>query len=283
MRSFFVYGVLFMTLLSACEERVNIQLKYEGDKIVINSLLQPDSVAYVRITRSVPANVYDESGFTEIGNAQVTLLQNGIAMSALQQQSIKGRTYFVSKEKIANGNNYTINVSAAGLTPVTAQDTVPPAPVVSDGTARRGSTRIVFTLKDRPGAADYYRLRVFTYGTDNLPDTTRNFRLDPAFNNNLIDVIANTHYSSLVMDDSRFDGKTVNFVLETEQPINATRLMVEVSSLTCSGFKYFRTLDMQTRNGGVLITEPFAVYTNVHNGYGIVAGINSQRLVFSTE
>ncbi|MBC9913439.1 DUF4249 domain-containing protein [Chitinophaga varians] len=283
MRSFFVYGILLAILLSACEERVNIQLKYEGDKIVVNSLLQPDSVAYVRITRSVPANVYDESGFAEIGNAQVTLLQNGVAMSPLQQQTIKGRNYFVSKEKVANGNNYTINVTAAGLTPVTAQDTLPPAPVASDPVAKRSSTRIVFTLKDRPGAADYYRLRVFAYGPDNLPDTMRNFRLDPAFNNNLIDVITNTHYPSLIIDDTRFDGKTVNFVLETEHPINAPRMMIEVSSLTCSGFKYFRTVDMQTRNGGVLITEPFTVFTNVRNGYGIVAGINSQRLEFSTE
>lgn len=272
-----------MTLLSACEERVNIQLKYEGDKIVVNSLLQPDSVAYIRITRSVPANVYDESGFAEIRDAQVTLLQNGIAMSPLQLQTIKGRTYFVSKEKIANGNGYTVNVSATGLTPVTAQDTLPPAPAVSDAAAQRHTTRVVFTLKDRAGARDYYKVRLFAYGPGNQPDTIRNFRLDPAFNNNLIDVIANTHYSSLIMDDTRFDGKTVNFVLETEYPVNATRMMVEVSSLTCGGYKYFRTVDAQIRNGGVLITEPATVFTNVVNGYGIVAGINSKRLVFSTE
>ncbi|QJB35134.1 DUF4249 domain-containing protein [Chitinophaga oryzae] len=283
MKSFFVYGILLMILLSACEERVNIQLKYEGDKIVVNSLLQPDSVAYIRITRSVPANVYDESGFTEIRDAQVTLLQNGIDMGAVQQQTIKGRTYFVSKEKIANGNTYTINVSAPGLTPVTAKDTLPPVPEVSGAAAKRYSTRVVFTLKDRPGARDYYKVRVFTCGPGDRPDTMRNFRLDPAFNNNLIDVITNAHYASLIMDDARFDGKTVNFVLETEYPVNATRMMVEVSELTCGGYKYFRTSDAQIGNGGVLITEPATVYTNVVNGYGIVAGINAKRIVFTTE
>jgi hypothetical protein len=72
-------------------------------------------------------------------------------------------------------------------------------------------------------------------------------------------------------------------VLETEYPINATRMMLEVSSLTCGGYRYFRSADAQVRNGGILITEPVTVYTNVQNGYGIVAGINSKRLVFSTE
>nr|WP_295872856.1 DUF4249 domain-containing protein [uncultured Chitinophaga sp.] len=283
MRSFFVYGIVLLTLLSACEERVNIQLKYEGDRVVVNSFLQPDSVAYIRITRSVPANVYDESGFAEIRDAQVTLLQNGIAMSPVQQQTIKGRTYFVSKEKIANGNEYTINVSAPGLTPVTAKDTLPPAPEVTGAAAQRHSTRVVFTLKDRPGARDYYQVRLFAYGPGNRPDTMRNFRLDPAFNNNLIDVIVNAHYASLIMDDARFDGKTVNFVLETEYPINATRMMVEVSEVTCGGYKYLRTANAQMHSGGVLITEPATVYTNVLNGYGIVAGINPRRLAFSTE
>ncbi|MBC9930958.1 DUF4249 domain-containing protein [Chitinophaga qingshengii] len=283
MRSFFVYGILLTTLLTACEERVNIQLRYEGDKIVINSLLQPDSVAYVRITRSVPANVYDEGGFTEIGNAAVTLLQNGVAMSPLQQQQIKGRTYFVSREKVTNGNTYTINVSAAGLTPVSAQDTLPVAPIIADAAGQKGSTRVVFTLKDRPGAADYYRIRLFAYGPDNQPDTARGFRLDPAFNNNLIDVIANTHNDALIMDDTRFDGKTVNFVLETQALINSSRMMLEVSTMTDGGFKYFRTLGMQYLGAGGLLAEPAPVYTNVHNGYGIVAGINSRRLVFDTE
>lgn len=283
MRSFFVYGILLMTLLTACEERVNIQLKYEGDKIVINSLLQPDSVAYIRITRSVPANVYDEGGFAEIGNAQVSLLQNGIPMSPLQKQTIKGRTYFVSQEKVSNGNVYTVNAAADGLTPVSGQDTLPPAPAASDAAGQRYNTRIVFSLKDRAGVPDYYKVRVLAYGPDNQPDTIRNFRLDPAFNNNLIDVIANTHASSLIMNDTRFDGKSVNFVLETERPIYTTRMMVEVSSLTCGGYKYFLTADAQVQSGGILISEPVTVYTNVRNGYGIVAGINSKRLMFSTE
>lgn len=283
MKKYFIYGMLLAGGLTACEERVNITLPYEGDKIVVNSLMQPDSVVYVRVTRSVPSNVYDDSGFEEIGNAVVTMEQDGTVMSPLQQQVIKGRTYFVTKEKVETGKRYTVRASASGMTPVSANDTLPPAPAAKDAAAQHSSNRVRFSLQDRPGAKDYYRIRLFAYGPDMQPDTMRAFRLDPAFNNNLIEVITNTGSTSLIMDDSRFDGKQVTFVLETEHPINATHMMVEVSALTTDAYRYFRTANAQLNNNGVLVTEPVIVFTNVSNGYGIVAGINSKRLVFKVE
>ncbi|WP_212001973.1 DUF4249 domain-containing protein [Chitinophaga sp. HK235] len=284
MRMFFAGGILLLAgLLTSCEQRVNIQLPYDGDKIVVNSLLQPDSVAYIRVTRSVPANVYDDSGFQEISNAQVVLQQDGVDLTPLQSQVIKGRTYFVSKEKMTTGKVYTIKAAASGMIPVSGEDTLPPPPVVYDPATQRGSTKVQFILEDRAGVPDYYQIRLFTYGPDMTPDTIRSFRLDPVLSNNLIDAIANSYYPTLMMSDTRFDGKTATFVLETDLPINASQVMVEVSALTKNAYLYFRSISMQQRTTGGLITEPVTVFTNVRNGYGIVAGINSKRLVFKAE
>ncbi|CAL1516404.1 DUF4249 domain-containing protein [Chitinophaga sp. MM2321] len=284
MKHIFVYAILLVSVFSSCEKRVNFKLPYEGDKIVINSLIQPDSVIYVRVTRSVPSIVYDENGFTEIKDAAVTLEQDGVVMAPVQQQQIGGRRYFVSAEKAVLGKQYTIRAAVAGMPAVMGGDTLPSAPEVGEATAQRGSNRVRFTLKDRPGAADYYRVRIFAYGPDQQPDTLRFFRLDPSFNNNLVDVITSFDKTSLIMHDERFNGKQVNFVLQTQDPIiNTSYLMVEVSTLTKSACNYLETVAAQQDNGAGIAAEPVTVFTNVVNGYGIVAGIHTKRMVIKVE
>ncbi|WP_160717654.1 DUF4249 domain-containing protein [Chitinophaga solisilvae] len=280
MKSIFVYALLLVALLTSCEKRVNISLPYEGDKIVVNSLIQPDSVIYIRVTRSVPSNVYDDSGFEEIKNAAVSIDQDGTPMPAPVQQVIKGQTFFVTAGKAERGKKYTIRVASGKLDPVTAGDTLPPAPAASEPGAVRTSSRIRFTLDDNPGGKDYYRFRLFVCNDEMQPVSMRSFRLDPAFSNNLLD---NNYTTSLIINDERFNGKRLLFVLETQEPITSQYLMLEVSSLTHNSYQYFLTTRAQTINNGNIITEPVRVFTNVERGYGIVAGINMKRMVFRTE
>ncbi|HVI49401.1 MAG TPA: DUF4249 domain-containing protein [Chitinophaga sp.] len=284
MKRIFVYTLLLAGVFSSCEKRVNISLPYEGDRIVVNSLIQPDSVMYVRITRSVPVSVYDDSGFEEIPNAAVTLEENGTMLASLKQQRILGRTYFVSTEKAMRGRKYDIRVSVPGMTPVSGSDTLPCAPIIGNASAQRGGSRIQFMLTDPPGSTDYYRIRVFTYGPTHQPDTIRQFQLDPTFNNNIEDVLSSYNNTFLVMQDTRFNGKQVNFVLEAKDPlIDTDQVMIEVSALTYDSYRYFKTIASQQRTATGLITEPIRVFTNINAGYGIFAGINTKRLVFTLE
>ncbi|WP_341842774.1 hypothetical protein [Chitinophaga caseinilytica] len=46
--------LLAITALAACEQSADIPVPYEGDRIVVNSLVQEDSVIYLRLTRSQP-------------------------------------------------------------------------------------------------------------------------------------------------------------------------------------------------------------------------------------
>ncbi|HEY9262251.1 DUF4249 domain-containing protein [Chitinophaga sp.] len=283
-KHFFVGTVLLVMLLNACTKRVEIQLPYEGDKIVVNTLIQPDSVVYVRVTRSIPTNIFDDSGYKDIPGSAVTLMANGVALSPLQIQVIKGLSYFVSEQKAERGKQYTVQVTAPGLSAVTGTDTLPVAPDVKDAGAQRNSNRIQFTLKDRPGAGNYYRIRIYTTDDTGGQGVYRLFRLDPAFNNNLVDFFTKSNYNSLVMSDERFDGKEINFVLETADPmIASSQVTVEVSSLTRTTYEYFSTVAAQKESGSNAIGNPVRVFTNVVNGYGIVGGINTKKLLFKVE
>ncbi len=283
MKYFFVGTIGLSMLLSACEKREEIKLPYEGDKIVVNTLIQPDSVVYIRVTRSVPSNVYNDGVYKDIPGATVTLTTNESSVMPLQVQTIKGLSYYVSGQKAVLGQRYKVAVAAAGLQAVTATDTLPQAPVAYNATAQRSSSRVQFTLKDQPASADYYRIRIYMTDASTGKGAFLLFRLDPAFNNNLVDYFSQDNYNSLIMNDERFNGKPVNFVLQTADPImNAGEMTVEVSALTHTTYQYFNTLAAQ-KDAGISLGSHVRVFTNVTNGYGIVGGINTRKMTFKIQ
>lgn len=284
MKYFFVGAIGLAMLLSACEKREEISLPYEGDKIVVNTLIQPDSVVYIRVTRSVPSSVYDDAGYKDIPGAAVTLTSGDGAVWPLQTQVIKGLSYYVSDRKAVLGQQYKVAVTAPDLQAVTGTDTLPSAPLAYNAGAQRSSSRVQFTLKDHPAPADYYRVRIYMTDAATGRGAFLLFRLDPAFNNNLADFFTKGNYNSLIMNDERFNGKQVTFVLQTAEPImNAGEITVEVSALTYSTYQYFNTLLAQRESGNVVTGSPVRVFSNVTNGYGIVGGINTRKMVFKIE
>lgn len=284
MKYFFVGAIGLSMLLSACEKKETISLPYEGDKIVVNTLIQPDSVVYIRVTRSVPSSVYNDAGYKDIPGAMVTLTAGDGSVWPLQTQVIKGLSYYVSGQKAILGQQYKVAVSAPGLQAVTGTDTLPPAPLAYNAGAQRNSSRVQFTLKDHPNSTDYYRVRIYMKDSISGQGTFLFFGLDPAFNNNLADFLSKGSYNSLIMNDERFNGKQVTFVLQTDAPImDAGEMTVEVSALTYSTYRYFNTLLAQQEAGNVTVGSPVRVFSNITNGYGIVGGINTRKMVFKIQ
>ncbi|RFS22771.1 DUF4249 domain-containing protein [Chitinophaga silvatica] len=282
MWKYFVYALALFFI--SCEKRIELSLPYEGDRIVVNSLIQPDSLIYLRVTKSTPSNVYNESGFPEIENPEIRLASNDINLPALTKQTINGQTWWVSSSPAELGKRYTATVNAVGLTTVTATDTLPLAPVAEQAGAMRNSNRIQFLLKDRPGVTDYYRIKIAALAPGETIPNWLQFRLDPTFNNNLVDFFTRGNYSSLVMNDERFDGKSVMFVLQTEKPITSgTQLTVEISSLTVTTYQYLNSLYAQLQNGTAVTGVPVRVSSNVINGYGILGGINIKKLTIKVD
>ena len=253
-------------------------------ELLLNALIQPDSLMYFRVTKSTPGNIYNESGFPEIADPVIQLKENNVLLPALKQQYINGQTWWVSATPAIKGKRYTATVKANGFTEVTATDTLPPAPVAEQAGVLRNSNRIQFWLKDNAGTTDYYRIRVLAIAPADTIANWLQFRLDPAFNNNLVDFFTRGNYNNLVMSDERFNGKSVTFVLQTAIPIPAkTKLTVEISSLTVTTYQYFNTFYTQSENGSAITGAPVRVSTNVVNGYGILGGINIKKLTIEVE
>lgn len=284
MRIIVVCTLGLVLLMTACEQKASLDLPYEGDKIVLNSFIQADSPVYIRVTQSQPAAVINDLGFKELPNASVTLSENGQPFGPLYWQVINGRGYFVSANRAKPGRHYSITAAAMGLTSVSGSDTMPGQPDISDLFAQKTGNRVRFTLKDPEGIENFYRIRLYRADSVNGVITAvqkLEYRLDPAFSNNFADIIGDTYYKDVMINDERIEGKTVQFVLQTREQVTYAHLIAEVSGLTEGGFRYLQSLNNQVENSqdsANVLGPPVKVYSNIQNGYGIVAGIYAKRV-----
>lgn len=288
MKSYFVGAILLLMLSAGCERKEEIAFPYEGDKIVLTSFMQPDSLMYLRVTKSVRIGVSDSFNFSELQEARIRLLENNELMAPFTWKVINGRGYFVSAAPVKVDHRYTVQAEMTGFKSVVATDSLPRQPLAYRGHAQQGTKKIRFTLKDPGSITNYYRIRVYTAseppaGKEAVPQTIMPYRLDPVFSNNFLDRAVDSYYNTLVLEDERFNGRELVFVLEAQQSISAPYLVVEVSSLTITAFKYLKTLSLQQQDGGSIITEPVFVYSNVENGHGVVAGINTRWVAFKVD
>jgi hypothetical protein len=281
MKCFFVGMLLLLITITGCERKENIALPYEGDKIVLNSFMQPDSLMYLRVTKNARVGVSDSFNFETLQQAQIRLLEDGIPMAPFTWQVINGKGYFVSASPVKSKHHYTVEAAVPGFKSVTATDSLPVQPVAYGGHAQQPSKRVRFTLNDPAGMKNYYRIRVYAAeepaaGAPVVPKIIMPYRFDPSFSNNFLDKIIESYYNSMVIDDERFNGRELIFVLETQLPVNTPYLLVEVSALTDGAYQYLKTLSLQTEDNNNIISEPVRIYSNVENGLGIVAGINTR-------
>ncbi|GAA0525978.1 DUF4249 domain-containing protein [Chitinophaga japonensis] len=284
MRAIIVCTLTLLMLSVACRQDADLHLPYEGDRIVVNTFIQADSPVYIRVTRSEPVAVLDDLQFDELPDAQVALLENGAPFAPLHWQQINGRGYFVSELPARPGQRYTVTATATGLTPVSGSDSLPAEPVVHSLSALRTANSIRFILEDPAAATNYYRIRL--YKADSVdgviqPYQKIDFRLDPAYNNNFADIVSDSYYKDVVIHDERIAGKEVLLVLQTQQQVNYDYVVAEVAGLSESGYRYLQSLNNQVENGQDstnILGQPIKVYTNIENGYGIVAGLHARRI-----
>jgi len=270
--------LLAIVALAACEQSADIPVPYEGDRIVVNSLVQEDSVIYLRLTRSQPPGA---TTFPEIKNATIKLTA-GNAPVAMQFREINGKGYYVSSTTVATGKPYRIEVAAGGLPAVKAEDTLPRRPRLHDPFAQAGGNRVKVYLNDLPGI-DRYRIRLFAAkkGTDGryVPVSRKEYRFDPSYNNNFTDLITETYHEYSLIPDERFDGRDILVVLQTRQVLVKDEvLLLEVTGLTSASWQYLKSIQLQSSGDGNLFVDPTIVFSNVDKGYGIFAGVSSAWL-----
>lgn len=269
-------------LMWSCQTVVEVDLPEHEQKLVINSVFNPDSLFTVDVSAS--RSVFSsEQSYLHVENATVTLYEGGNFLFNLQHV---GNGIYKADQKPEALKFYEIQVSAPGFSSVSASNYVPAEPQVFALNACEGlfnedwqeqSMNVSFTLDDGP-EENFYYMQIFT------PDTSYE---SIAYNRN-IELISsapiNYEFSMetrLFFSDKLFNGKPLHLTLNLNNSSKAV-IYVQVAQITNEYYHYVRTLEKQSYNDNINI-NPLAVTNNIRNGMGLFAGYNFTTLTIDPE
>jgi hypothetical protein len=282
----FIIAACITIFLHSCEKTVNVDIPYEGDKIVLNAFMRQDSFIYAQVSKTVKLS--QNNNFVVPSGAVVQLYNNGVFVENMLSQNINNRTFFKSTAA-ANANGiYTVKALATGLTPVEGTDTMPTKAnstglsyTVVNGTNNTNEARLKVKLNDPNNIKNYYLIRVFSADT-NTASTGPRYLIDNYKVGFSIDIIAPDRstaifggddiYTEALFTDEQFNGKEITINIKANGYGYGNYKAIEVLALSRTAYRYIASINSQFDNQGNPFAEATIVYNNISNGFGIVAG-----------
>ncbi|OJU27604.1 MAG: hypothetical protein BGN92_15310 [Sphingobacteriales bacterium 41-5] len=284
-------SVVLMMSLVACEQNINIDLPYSGDKIVVNAILTKDSLVYARVTKGAPTDK-DVSSFEEISGAKVDLYENGILKETLGDRLYKNKRFYISSTPVKTGLRYDLKITATGLKNVEGSDVIPekpffvPVELIKQRDIKNNLYygKLKFKIKDPAGVKNYYRLRIYPsrFATPLTKNTVYYNALDFKIDNfvdqgGFFAAFGDDMNRVDYFTDETFDGQEITLTATVDlysqhSAMEFNALAPELTQLSRSAYLYFDSKRKQNQNEENPFAEAVVVYNNIQNGFGIVGG-----------
>ncbi len=293
------YIILILVAISifSCEKDLEIDLTNAETHIVVNGLLNPDSLIKIRISES--KNILDNTGANYLINAQVRLFEDGSLIENMVYNT--NENYFISSVHPAIGRSYSIEVDYTGLESVYSENIVSEYVniISSDATYKiteeidgeniktNYETRYNININDTDNEENYYfisvpKLRHYqteingmtNYYTDEYSEIQSNdIVLGSIYNDfNILGL------SGKVFSDEDFNGSsgTINFWISTSytQQTNAVNneFAYCIASISKDLYEYVISYNKNKENGDIPFSQPTQIYSNIENGRGVFSG-----------
>jgi hypothetical protein len=299
MKNIFLLGSIIV-LMSACVKTISVEVPYPGDKLVINSLLNRDSIIYVKVSQSLRVNAYNQNISAPVGTT-LTLLQNGVATGTFSQQNINGSNYFVSSIKPSFPNVYSIIASAPNFPTASATDAIPDRPIVAPLiytpiiSSSNQESKLEFNLTDIAATDDYYQLTLNGVDTNLNPTGPRFFiesyptffKVNTIATSSNLGLIGDDEVDEVLFTDETFRGRTLKIALTFQDygsgSSNLNFIKVTLKKISKDAYRYYNSYNTYLNNNGNPFSEATQVFSNVQNGYGIVAGTADKSFIMKRQ
>ena len=258
---------------------VNVDVPFDGPHLVVNSVINPDSVFKVRL--SLNRFILDDSTETFVEDAQVLMGEEGTAMSPLTYDQ---SGFYLSNIKPVPGKSYNIEVQSNKFGTAKASTHVPILPGVADVEVKeymlqhQYMTDIYITITDNPEVENYYRIKVSTeYEYYNFNDgSIGNARYpvhiyteDPLVQNEN-DALGFNQFDGITFTDAFFNGKTVTLKFKSDNNfLSSGSYAIRVQNLNSDYYQYVYSTALQEQNEDDPLAQPVNVFTNVDGAFGI--------------
>ncbi|MBN1950779.1 MAG: DUF4249 domain-containing protein [Bacteroidales bacterium] len=283
-------SALFLAFLClfSCEKEVTFREVEVPDRLVVNSLISPDSLISVHLSHTMSSKV---AALLSIDGATIDLFENNIYLETLvvNQNGI----YTSQTTRPSFGREYKLEINAQGYETTISSDITPyqkieikNLQIIKDAFINEdGNTlnEVRYTISDPEFEDNFYETRVIiAYHSDDetsyvIPYMTSK---DPAI---LQEADIYYYPESILLEDNLFNGEEKEISLYYREGICygcvEPTIIVELRSISSNFYKYKKSLIRHLNNQSSDIWDgmanPVQLFTNVENGYGIFASYTS--------
>lgn len=295
--------IFFSVILSTCESDYQLDIPDNGRKIVINGFLSTDETISVQVFES--KFILDSINYKPLKNPIVQLwiddqyvedLHCRYSRSLFSYYKIDSMSYISSRKPVPE-RTYSIKVLYPGLPEAVASvkmpETVPIDKIDTVLMASRIDKLYSICFNDPGEESNYYFLKFFVTGLGLAP-----FSCDTTINISERDFTPEFLYNEkFIFSDKLFDGKNaeVKFLIPSvigdlifniptwaydcsHIVINKTvsrKMYIKLYSCSEEFYLYYKSYRTTIERGDDIFYEPVKVYSNVKNGYGILAAYNT--------
>lgn len=273
----------------ACESTIDIELPEEPSKLVLNEVVNTDSVVVVEISKS--QSIQETQSELRVTGAAVTLYENNNLVGTLQEDPTLYGSYRSDLIPTA-GNNYTVRVEKEGFESISGTTFLHfPTPINQIKSSLRSLTsddyrRFEVTIADPQQDLNFYALDVFVldYYLGPAGDTLTyeqwipiSFVYDPVLQGATNDF--SSYNFGIPFDDTYFNGESYTLIFDIQVYLedDGTELIgydntyyIRLNTTDEDFFRYNRSISAYDQANGNPFAEPVQVYSNIENGFGLL-------------
>jgi hypothetical protein len=267
LNAFIILVITAMTLLSGCEDVIQVNVINKSPKIVVDAFVNNHiDTQTIRLTRSI--GYFDSTGKEPvINNAQVAIVDQSASFPKLFvfKYAYNGKYQFVPNQ--TTGDTFTVGhdyallvvvdkdtlVSFSRLNPTTVIDSLHLVDVVGNGPPINTTGKYVeLYANDRVGQGDFYWIKSFR--NDTFSNSINQLNISADMGNT-----SNGQDGKLFIYPVRYNQ--VNDFLRSYKTGETVRL--EIHSINAVVFAWFNLVINENRNGGLFATPPANIFSNV--------------------
>ncbi|HQH18699.1 MAG TPA: DUF4249 domain-containing protein [Bacteroidales bacterium] len=284
---FFIVIILF----GSCMKEIPLNEEAMISKLVVNSIITPDSAINVQITKTIPITSNEPR---EVLNAIVSLYEEGNLIDTLFN---KNDGFYMLGKFPEIGKLYELKVDADGFNSVSTKEIIPSGttkitectfhgPVGYDAENDCETNEVNIKFNDNGNEKNYYEIIFYSLINNKKHFSYQNGIYDNPILNNEGD--KDYYPSSIFFCDELFNGKECNFTIKAtiRKPDADNKLFVILRTTSYNYYKYRKLWTRHYQNQSIteyhsfqdiFKGEPIEMFTNVSNGYGIFAGYSEDE------
>jgi len=277
----FLFFVGLILMITNCEKSINIDVGQIHPRLVVNSILDKDSILKIQLSQS-KSMMDSTQSIAKINSATIKIFEDEV----LKQTLTTGKSgLYTANFKPKLGSGYMISVDDTGLGHVEASTFIPSPPDLFTATQTTELTpgsapqyiKFNVSIKNQSVSPDYFYLRAFIIKKGYFPGANSNFVTQCNIYSDDNIVVTDDHtLKGVLFDDVAFLGQSYDLIVYTPTKVSTSfYLWFELSSLSPDYYRYLYSAVMQNNAGSNPFAEPVTIKTNVLNGAGIFGAENS--------